>query len=102
MKTLFKRFAKDDSGVTAIEYGLIAALVAVGLIVGATALGNGLNTSSPTSRPDEGLADRLETSRGSAGHSVGGARWGGGRRPERLATAAPRRRATAEFDRLKE
>ena len=44
MKTLFKSFVKDDSGVTAIEYGLIAALVAVGLIVGATALGKGLNT----------------------------------------------------------
>jgi pilus assembly protein Flp/PilA len=44
MKTLIKRFVNDDSGVTAIEYGLIAALVAVGLIVGATALGTALNT----------------------------------------------------------
>ena len=44
MKTLMQRFAKDDSGVTAIEYGLIAALVAVGLILGATALGTALNT----------------------------------------------------------
>ena len=37
-------FREGRSGVTAIEYGLIAALVAVGLIVGATALGKGLNT----------------------------------------------------------
>ena len=39
MTNLIKRFANDEAGVTAIEYGLIAALVAVGLILGATALG---------------------------------------------------------------
>ena len=38
-----KQFARDEEGVTAIEYGLIAALVAVVLIVGATALGANLN-----------------------------------------------------------
>lgn len=43
MKTLFTRFAKDESGVTAIEYGLIASLVGVAIIVGATALGTKLN-----------------------------------------------------------
>ena len=32
MKTLFSRFVKDESGATAIEYGLIAAIVAIGLI----------------------------------------------------------------------
>ncbi len=32
MKTLFNRFIKDESGATAIEYGLIAALVAVAII----------------------------------------------------------------------
>lgn len=35
---------KDKSGVTAIEYGLIAALVGVAIIGGATALGGGLDT----------------------------------------------------------
>ena len=45
MKTLIKRFAKDDSGVTAIEYGLIAALVGVAIIGGATLLGTKLNTA---------------------------------------------------------
>ena len=35
--------AQDDNGVTAIEYGLIAALVAVALLVGAGALGTNLN-----------------------------------------------------------
>jgi pilus assembly protein Flp/PilA len=37
-------FARDEEGVTAIEYGLIAALVAVAIIVGATALGTSLGT----------------------------------------------------------
>lgn len=36
------RFLKDESGATAIEYGLIAALIAVGIIAAATTLGNGL------------------------------------------------------------
>jgi pilus assembly protein Flp/PilA len=34
---------ESEKGVTAVEYGLIAALVAVAIIVGATALGNSLN-----------------------------------------------------------
>jgi pilus assembly protein Flp/PilA len=33
------RFLKNNSGATAIEYGLIAALIAVAVISGATALG---------------------------------------------------------------
>ncbi len=37
-------FAKDESGATAIEYGLIAALIAVVLAVGAGILGQDLNT----------------------------------------------------------
>ena len=32
MSSLFSRFLKDECGATAIEYGLIAALIAVGLI----------------------------------------------------------------------
>lgn len=43
MKNLFDRFVKDESGATAIEYGLIAALISVALITGATTLGNSLN-----------------------------------------------------------
>jgi pilus assembly protein Flp/PilA len=42
MKTIAK-FAKDESGATAIEYGLIAALIAVGIIVAATTLGGNLS-----------------------------------------------------------
>lgn len=36
------RFMNDESGATAIEYGLIAALIAVGIIAAATVLGNSL------------------------------------------------------------
>ena len=39
----FARFVKDESGATAIEYGLIAALIALAIVVGAGALGNALN-----------------------------------------------------------
>lgn len=38
----FARFVNDESGATAIEYGLIAALIAVGIIVAASALGGNL------------------------------------------------------------
>lgn len=44
MAGLISRLLKDESGATAIEYGLIAALIAVALITGATALGTALNT----------------------------------------------------------
>ncbi len=36
---LLKRFLKDEAGVTALEYGLIAACVAVAIIVSVQALG---------------------------------------------------------------
>jgi pilus assembly protein Flp/PilA len=43
MSKLFARFLKEESGATAIEYGLIAALIALAIIVGAGALGDSLN-----------------------------------------------------------
>lgn len=51
MKTFIKRFARDERGITAIEYGLIAGILALGLI---TTLGtvstslNGLFTAIST------------------------------------------------------
>ena len=39
------RFAKDESGATAIEYGLIAALIAVVIIGGVTAVGTNLSAT---------------------------------------------------------
>jgi pilus assembly protein Flp/PilA len=42
---LFKKFVADDSGATAIEYGLIAALVAVVVIAAMTLMGDNLTTT---------------------------------------------------------
>jgi len=39
-----KRFMNDEEGATAIEYGLLAALIAVAIIVGAGQLGTALDT----------------------------------------------------------
>ena len=44
MQNLVTRFIKDESGATAIEYGLIAALIAVALIAGATQLGDAIDS----------------------------------------------------------
>lgn len=41
---LVRRLINDESGATAIEYGLIAALVAVAIIAALTALGSSLDT----------------------------------------------------------
>ena len=43
MSNIFARFVKDESGATAIEYGLIAALIALAILVGAGAVGNNLS-----------------------------------------------------------
>jgi pilus assembly protein Flp/PilA len=45
MKTLVSRFAKDESGATAIEYGLIAAGISVAIIAVVNGLGTKLNTT---------------------------------------------------------
>jgi pilus assembly protein Flp/PilA len=45
MKNLFARFANDESGATAIEYGLIAALLAVAIIAALQTLGGSLNST---------------------------------------------------------
>jgi pilus assembly protein Flp/PilA len=45
MTTLFKQFLRDEAGATAIEYGLIAALIAVVIITGVTAVGTKLSTT---------------------------------------------------------
>lgn len=45
MTNVFARFVKDESGATAIEYGLIAALVAVVCITALTTLGTNLKAT---------------------------------------------------------
>ncbi len=44
MKKLLSRFLKDNSGATAIEYGLIAAGISVAIIAVVNGLGTSLNT----------------------------------------------------------
>jgi len=48
MFNTFIRFCKDESGATAIEYGLIAALIAVAAIAGFRAVGTSLVTTFNT------------------------------------------------------
>jgi pilus assembly protein Flp/PilA len=50
----FRRFVQDDSGATAIEYGLIAALVSVAIIAMLSLLGTNLNATFKT------VADNLK------------------------------------------
>ena len=44
MKKLVKRFANDESGATAIEYGLIAAGIGVAIVTTVGGVGTELNT----------------------------------------------------------
>lgn len=60
MFDLLKKFKNDESGATAIEYGLIAALISVGIIAGASAIGGNLKarftdigTALETAKPKE-------------------------------------------------
>lgn len=45
MSRFFTRFMNDESGATAIEYGLIAALISVAIIGAVTAVGGKLTTT---------------------------------------------------------
>jgi pilus assembly protein Flp/PilA len=45
MRTLVRKFCKDEQGATAIEYGLIAAGISVAIIATVQALGTNLNTT---------------------------------------------------------
>ncbi len=53
MKKLFARFAKDESGATAIEYGLIAAGISVAIVTVVSNIGTSLSTTFGT--VDSGL-----------------------------------------------
>ena len=48
MKNLMSRFAREESGATAIEYGLIAALIAVVIIGAVTLVGTNMSTQFQT------------------------------------------------------
>ena len=48
MKNLVSRFVKDESGATAIEYGLVAAGIAIAIITAVNGLGTKLSTNFNT------------------------------------------------------
>jgi pilus assembly protein Flp/PilA len=48
MQNLISRFVRDESGATAIEYGLIAALISVVIITAITAIGTNLSSTFTT------------------------------------------------------
>jgi len=52
---ILRRFSRNDSGATALEYGLLAGLISVMVIAGATIAGTSLNTIF------EGIGGALET-----------------------------------------
>jgi pilus assembly protein Flp/PilA len=56
MSNFLKQFVQDESGATAIEYGLIAALISVAIVAALTALGTKLQTTFTT------VSDKLTTS----------------------------------------
>lgn len=48
LKAKFRKFIQDDSGATAIEYGLIAGLIAVAIVAILTTVGGNLLTTFTT------------------------------------------------------
>lgn len=66
MKNLFSRFAQDESGATAIEYGLIAALVAVVIIGALQLLGGEIRDTF------QDVENAISTARGAGGGGGGG------------------------------
>lgn len=66
MKATLRKFARDESGATAIEYGLIAALVSVAAIVALGSMGDALESMF------ESVADILTTAVTGSGGGGGG------------------------------
>lgn len=60
MKSMVESFLRDESGATVVEYGLITALIAVGIIAGATAIGVAINSSFQGIADDNFTADAGE------------------------------------------
>ena len=61
MKTIFtaiQAFVADEDGVTAIEYGLIAALVGVAMVTAATQLGDQISSTFDSVK--QALVDALK------------------------------------------
>ncbi len=76
MKALISRFVSDDSGATAIEYGLIAGLIAVVAIAGFSAVGTELKALFGTVESELQKAGTSGAG-GGAGGGTGGTTTGG-------------------------
>lgn len=61
MTNFVSRFVKDESGATAIEYGLIAALIAVGIITAVSGIGSKLSGAFGKLNTDLGQAPGATT-----------------------------------------
>ena len=72
MKSILRRLLADRSGVTAIEYGLIAALLAVAIVASVSTVGTDLNQSFIT------IASELGGDGGAGGGVLGGGAGGTG------------------------
>jgi pilus assembly protein Flp/PilA len=48
MRTLINKLSKNERGAAAVEYVMIAGLIGLAIVVGATALGGSLNTALST------------------------------------------------------
>lgn len=69
MLTLFRKFIRDESGATAIEYGLIAGLVSVAAIAALTAMGDSLVSIFDVVKIN--LEDAAASAAGSGGGGTG-------------------------------
>lgn len=56
MSKFVSRFLKDESGATAIEYGLIAALISITIIAAAQSIGGSIKTKFQTVQTDVAAA----------------------------------------------
>ncbi len=56
MQNFIARFVKDESGATAIEYGLIASLISVAIIAAAKSLGSNISSTFSTVAANMGAA----------------------------------------------
>ncbi|MGB0670483.1 MAG: Flp family type IVb pilin [Rhodospirillales bacterium] len=78
IKSFTKRLLRDESGATAIEYGLIAALIAVAAIGGMTAVGDSLESTFNSVSNQLPAADTSSSGSTSGGDTSGGTTSSGG------------------------
>jgi pilus assembly protein Flp/PilA len=61
MRKLLRKLVRNESGATAIEYGLIAALLAIGIIAAVQGVGKQLNTTFKTVSTELGKSNTVKS-----------------------------------------